>query len=52
MTDAEYIDKRMLCLELPGKRRRGRSKTRFMDVVREDMRVVGVSDRDTASRRN
>ena len=31
-----------LCLELPGKRRRGRPKTRFMDVVREDMRVVGV----------
>ena len=31
---------------------RGRPKTRFMDVVRENMRVVGVSDRDTASRRN
>ena len=25
---------------------------RFMDVVREDIRVVGVSDRDMASRRN
>ena len=25
---------------------------RFMDVIREDMRVVGVSDRDTTSRRN
>ena len=32
------------------KRRRGKSKMRFMDVVREDMRVVGVSDRDTARR--
>ena len=42
--NAEYIVKRMLCLELPGKRRRGRPKTRFMD-----MRVVGVSDRDTES---
>ena len=50
--NAEYIGKRMLCLEMPGKRRRGRPKTRFMDVIREDMRVVGVSDRDTASRRN
>ena len=49
--DAEYIGKRMLCLELPGKKRRGQ-KTRFMDVVREDMQVVGVSDRNTASRRN
>ena len=35
--NAEYIGKRLLCLELPGKRRRGRPKTRFMDVVREDM---------------
>ena len=35
--NAEYI----------GKRRRGRPKTRFMDVVREDMRMVGVSDTDT-----
>ena len=35
--NAEYIGKRMLCLELPGKRRRGRPKTRFMDVVRENM---------------
>ena len=49
--NAEYIGKRMSCLELLGKRR-GRPKTRFMDVVREDMRVVGVSDRNTASRRN
>ena len=37
--NAEYIGKRMLCLELPGKRRKGRPKTRFMDVVREDMQV-------------
>ena len=50
--NAEYIVKRMFCLKLPGKRRRGRPKTRFMDVVREDMRVVGVSDRDMSSRRN
>ena len=50
--NAEYISKRMLSLELPGKRRRGRPQTRFMDVVREDMRVVGVSDKDMASRRN
>ena len=50
--NAEYIDKRMLCLELPGKRRKGRLKMEFMDVVREDMRVVGVSDKDVASRRN
>ena len=50
--NAEYIGKRMLCLELPSKRKIGRPKMRFMDVVREDTRVVGVSDRDTTSRRN
>jgi hypothetical protein len=32
----------MLNLELPGKRARGRPKRRFMDVVKEDMKVVGV----------
>ena len=48
----EYIGKRMLCLVMPCKRRRGRPKMRFMDVVREDIQVVGVSDRDMASRRN
>ena len=50
--NAECIGKRILSLELPGKRRRGRSKMRFMDVVREDMQVVGVSDRDMVSRIN
>ena len=47
-----YIGKRMLCLELPDKRRIGKPKTRFIDVVRGDMRVVGVSERNTASWRN
>ena len=50
--NAEYIDKRMLRLELAGKRRRRRPKKRFMDVVREDVRVVGASEKNTASRRN
>ena len=36
--NAEYIGKRMLFLELSGKRRKGRPKTRFMDVEREDMK--------------
>ena len=30
----------MLEMELPGRRRRGRPKKRFMDAVREDMQVV------------
>lgn len=32
----------MLNMELPGKRKRGRPKRRFMDVVREDMDAGSV----------
>ena len=48
--DAGYIGRRMLRMELPGRRRRGRPKRRFMDVVRADMRVVGVSMEDVEDR--
>ena len=33
----------MLRMELPGKRKRGRPKRRFMDVVKEDMTGNGRS---------
>ena len=36
----------MLRMELPGKRKRGIPKRRFMDAVREDMAVVEVSEED------
>ena len=48
--DSEYIGNRMLRLELPGKRPRGRPKRRFMDVVKEDMKVVGVREEDAKDR--
>jgi hypothetical protein len=38
----ECIDKRMLNLELTGKRARGRPKLQFMFVVKENMKVVGA----------
>uniref|UniRef100_A0A672RBG6 Leucine--tRNA ligase, cytoplasmic n=1 Tax=Sinocyclocheilus grahami TaxID=75366 RepID=A0A672RBG6_SINGR len=44
--ESEYIGKRMLRLELPGRRPRGRPKRRFMDVVKEDMKVVGLREED------
>ena len=37
----------MLRMELPGKRKRGRPKRRFMDVVKEDMAEVEVTEEDT-----
>ena len=38
-----YIGRRMLEMELPGRRGRGRPK-RYMDAVKEDMQVVKVED--------
>ncbi|KAI5085738.1 hypothetical protein C0J45_24215, partial [Silurus meridionalis] len=48
--DINYIGRRMLRMELPGRRKRGRPKRRFMDVVREDMQVVGVKEADVEDR--
>ena len=50
--DDGYIGRRMLRMELPGKRKRGRPKRRFMDVVKEDMAEVDVTEEDTVDRRN
>ena len=50
--DDGYIGRRMLRMELPGKRKRGRPKRRFMDVVKEAMAEVEVTEEDTVDRRN
>ncbi|KAI5089279.1 hypothetical protein C0J45_20687 [Silurus meridionalis] len=48
--DMNYIGRRMLKMEPPGRRKRGRPRRRFMDVVREDMQVVGVKEADVEDR--
>ncbi|KAI5625322.1 hypothetical protein C0J50_15181 [Silurus asotus] len=48
--DMNYIGRRMLRMEPPGRRKRGRPRRRFMDVVREDMQVVGVKEADVEDR--
>ena len=48
--DYEYNGRMMLRMELPGKRKRGRPKRRFMDVVKEDMAEVEVTEEDTEDR--
>ena len=42
----------MLRMELPGKRKRGSPKRRFMDVVKEDMAEVEVTEEDREDRNN
>ena len=50
--DDGYIGRMMLRMELPEKRKRGRPKRRFMDVVKEDMAEVEVTEKDTEDRNN
>ena len=50
--DDGYIRRRMLRMELPGKRKRTRPKRRFVDAVREDMAEVEVTKEDTEDRNN
>ncbi|MGL5758829.1 hypothetical protein, partial [Plesiomonas sp.] len=47
---SEYIGRRMLDMELPGRRQRGRPKRRYMDVINEDMKLVGASVEDAEDR--
>ena len=49
--DQEYVGRKMMKMELPGKRRRGRPKRRFLDVVKEDMREVGAKETDVEDRK-
>ncbi|KAK3513397.1 hypothetical protein QTP70_014223 [Hemibagrus guttatus] len=48
--ESEYIGRRMLDMKLPGRRQRGRPKRRYMDVINEDMKLVGASVEDAEDR--
>ena len=41
-----YVRKRMMEMAMPGVRKRGRAKIRWMDLVREDMERVGAREGD------
>ena len=49
--DQEYVGRKMMEMELPGKRRRGRPKRRFLDAVKKDMQEVGVKETDVEDRK-
>ena len=48
--EEEYVGKRMMEMVVPGIRKRGRPKRRWMDLVREDMERVGARERDEVDR--
>ena len=49
--DQEYVGRKMMEMELPVKRKRGRPKRRFLDVVKEDMKEVGAKEIDIEDRK-
>ena len=48
--DPEYVGRKMMEMELPGKRKRRRPKRRFLDVVKEDMGEVDTKETDVEDR--
>ena len=48
--DQEYVGRKMMEMELLGKRR-GRPKRRFLDVVKEDMGEVGAKETDVEDKK-
>ena len=48
--DQKYVGRKKIEMKLPGKRKRGRPKRRFLDVVKEDMGEVGTKETDVADR--
>ena len=50
--DEVYVGRQVMNMELPGKRRKGRPKRRYMNVVKENMRALGVRAEDARDRGN
>ena len=49
--DQEYVGRKIIEMELPGKRRRGRPKKRFLNILKEDMREVDAKETDVEDRK-
>ena len=45
-----YVGKRMMEIVVPGRRKRGRPRRRWMDWARENMEKVGAKERDEVGR--
>ena len=46
----DYVEKRMMEMAVPGRRKRGRPRRRWMNLLREDMERVGAREGDEVDR--
>ena len=46
----DYVGKRMMEMAVPGRRKRGRPRRKWMDSMREDMKRVGAREGDEVDR--
>ena len=49
-TDESQVGKRVLKMALPEKRKRGRPKRKYQDLVKEDMAAAKVTEEDAMNR--
>ena len=49
--DKEYVGRKMMEMDLPRKRKRGKLKRRFLDIVKENMGEVGAKETDVEDRK-
>ena len=49
--DQEYVEKKMMEMELPVKRKIGRPKRRYLDIIKEDMGEVGAKETDVEDKK-
>ena len=48
--EEDHVVKRVMTKAIPGKRKRGRPKTRWKDVCKRDMHTVGLREGDEGDR--
>ena len=48
--EESYIGRRMMKIEIPGKRTRGKPRRRWNDNIKEDMKKAGVSEEEVENR--
>ena len=50
--EKQLVGKRIIAMNVPNKRKRGKPKRRFMDAIKEDIKIARVNEEDVIDREN